>query len=892
VATLREWLDRLWGTLRRKRADHELKEELRLHLELAAEDMRSGSGSLEQAERAATLRAGGMSQAMEALRDQRGVPFLEDLARDLRHAARTLLRSPGFATVAILTLALGIGATTALFSVVDAVLLKPLPVQDPERLVVLSLRNALGERLTGFSYPLFSELQARNHTLIATFAATWGTDSMELRMASSGEPVATRVSMVSGNFFDALGVHAQIGRAISTADDQPPGAHAVAVLSDRFWKSRFGANASVLGATITINGRPFTIVGVAPPRFFGNVVGDMPDVWVPATMQPQLWPPRSFLETASTDWLLLMGRLRPGSRLSEAQADLDGVLRQIQRDWKGTVNGKGLPENATVVLTPGDKGFSELRERFARPLQILTGVVGLVLLVVCVNVANLQFARAASRQREIAVRVALGASGQRLARQFLTESLLLAVLGGLVGLLLAFWGTRALLPLLADRSGSPPMALHMDLRLLVFAALVSMATALLFGVVPATRAAKNSEGVRVQGVATGVAPPRFGKILVACQVALSLVLVTGAGLFLRTLQNLRSVDAGVDREQLLLLRVDPVATGYDSSQLAGLNHRLESAVGVVPGVRSVSQSGVGLMQGRSRICCITVPGYTPAPGERMAIRTNDVSPSYFDTVGMTVLAGRGFDDRDGAAKLRPAIVNEAFIRHYFGGGTAVGRSFGFEPNSPMEIIGVVRDARYDDLRQPSVPLAFFPRRDDSRLQSIEVRAAGDPRLLASAVRRAVAAADPRLPVREMLTMRQLVESSLAQELLLARISGVLGLLALGLACLGVYGVMAFLVARRTPEIGIRMALGATSTTVVRMIFAESALLVLGGIAFGLPAALVATRLIASQLFGVGPADPVTMGSATLLMTTLAGTAGFLPALRATRVDPVIALRSE
>jgi predicted permease len=431
-----------------------------------------------------------------------------------------------------------------------------------------------------------------------------------------------------------------------------------------------------------------------------------------------------------------------------------------------------------------------------------------------------------------------------------------------------------------------------DVRLVVFAVLVSMATGLLFGVVPAMRAARDSESMRLQGVASRVTQPRFGKILVACQVALSLVLVTGAGLFLRTLQNLRSVDAGFDREQLLLLRVDPVATGYKGAQLAGLNRRLQSAVGAVPGVRSVSQSAVGLMQGRSRICCITVPGYTPVPGERMAIRTNDVSPSYFDTVGMTVLAGRGFDDRDGAARLRPVIVNEAFIRQYFGGGAAVGRSFGFEPNSPMEIIGVVRDARYDDLRLASVPLAFFPRRDDGPLQSVEVRAVGDPRLLASAVRRAVAAADPRLPVREMLTMRQLVESSLAQELLLAKISGVFGLLALGLACLGIYGVMAFLVARRTPEIGIRMALGATPTTVVHMILAESALVVLGGIAFGLPAALAATRLIASQLFGVGPADAVTIGGATLLLTTLTGTAGFLPARRATRVDPVIALRSE
>jgi predicted permease len=888
---MRQLLRRVGYIIRRRRFEAELAEEMAVHQAMKEAELQSRGAEPKDAASAARCALGSMALARDHVRDVWLWPWFQDLIQDLRYAGRGLRRNPGFSAVAILTLALGIGANTALFSIVDAVLLKLLPVQDPGRLVVLSLRDVRGERLAEVSYPLFSELRARNHTLADAFAATRGRNPMELRLPGLTDSQPAQVIMVSGNMFEALGVHARLGRMISTADDQRPGGQAVAVLSESFWKNHFSSSSSALGAIITVNDVALTIVGVAPPEFFGTAVGEMPDIWVPATMQPQLLPPANFLETASVDWLVPMARLRPGATLSQARADLDGVLQQVQQDWKGTANGQGLPEQPTVVVAPGSRGFSALRERFTRPLLILMGVVGLVLLVTCVNIATLLLTRAASRQREIVVRVALGASRQRLVRHLITESLLLAALGGLAGLLLAFWGTHALLPLLADRSGTLSLALGVDRRLLVFTVLVSVATGLVFGVIPAMHATRRSEGWRLAGARTGTRR-RLGNILVVCQIALSLMLVAGAGLFLRSLQNLRAVDAGFDREHLLLLRVDVAATGYEGAQRAGLNRRLLAAVGGVPGVRSVSQSGVGLMQGRSRICCITVPGYVPALGERMAIRTNDVSPDYFSTVGMTVSAGRSFDERDSAATVRPAIVNEAFVRHYFGGGAAVGRSFGFEPDRLMEIIGVVRDAHYDGFREPAVPLAFFPRREDGRLQSLEVRAEGDPALLAAAVRRAVAAADAHVRVPEVITMHRLVESSLAQELLLARVSSTFGFLALGLACLGIYGVMAFRVARRTSEIGIRMALGATPWKVLQMVFGESARLVLGGIVVGLPAALAATRLIASQLFGVGPADPATLGGSALVMAALAGLAGFLPARRATCVDPVTALRSE
>jgi predicted permease len=668
-----------------------------------------------------------------------------------------------------------------------------------------------------------------------------------------------------------------------------PAATPTAVLSHRYWKSRFASNAAVIGQTVFIENVAFTIVGVAPPSFFGNVVGESPDVWVPASVQPQLWGGVDLRDNSSVDWLMLMGRLRPGVSQVQARADLQLILEGVEREWKQTPKARGLPVGATMEIAPGHRGFSELRERFDRPLRILMGAVGLVLLVACLNVASLLVARNTAREREIAIRIAVGARNRDLARQFLAESLVLSAMGGGLGLLLGFWGTDSLLPLLGDHHGTP-IDIHADVRLLVFTVFVTVATGLAFGMMPLRRYTRR----QVSLVEGRTAKPRlaFGRGLVVTQIGLSLVLVVGAGLFVRTLQKLRGFDTGFDRQHVLMLRIDPQAAGYQPSERAALNQRLDEAVRAIPGVRSVSQSAIGLMSGRSRVCCITVPGYTPAAGERMTIRTNDVTPAYFATVGMTIKAGRTFTDQERALEPRPVVVNEAFARKYFSNGPALGQWFAFGNGKPMPIVGVVADARYDGLREPSLPLVFFPAPPQAALQSLEVRAVADSRTIAAAVQRAVSGVDPRLPVRDMFTIEQLVDSALAKERLMARLSGCFGGLALVLACVGIYGLLAQLVARRTNEIGVRMALGADRRQVVALVVREAVVLVVPGILIGLAAAASVTRISASLLFGITPTDPVALTSAAISLVAIAVAAAYLPAYRAASITPLVALRHE
>jgi putative ABC transport system permease protein len=810
------------------------------------------------------------------------------IPHDIRYAFRVLRRSPGFTAAAVATLALGIGANTALFSVVDALLLKSLAVQDPDSLVLLSTRRSDVPAAPEFSYPLFSALQTRNQTLTGLVAAEGGGTRRPMRVPPSADVDSTRVSLVSHDFFDLLGVKAHVGRVFAP-NDETPAATPTAVLSNRYWKSRFAGNAAVIGQTVIIENVAFTIVGVAPPLFFGNVVGESPDVWVPASVQPQLWGGLDFRDNSSVDWLMLMGRLRPGVSHAQAQADLQSILEAVEREWKETPKARGLPAGATMQIAPGRRGFSELRERFDRPLRILMGAVCLVLLVACLNVASLLVARNTAREREIAIRVAVGGRTRDLARQFLAESLVLSAMGGGLGLLLGFWGTDSLLPLLGDHHGAP-IDVRADVRLILFTLLVTLVTGVAFGMMPLRRYMRRQVSL-VEG-RTAKPSFAFGRGLVVTQIGLSLVLVVGAGLFVRTLQKLRGFDAGFDRQHVLMLRIDPQTAGYQPSERAVLNQRLAEAVRAIPGVRSMSQSVIGLMSGRSRLCCITVPGYTPAAGERMAIRTNDVTPEYFATVGMTIIAGRTFTEQERALQPRPVIVNEAFARKYFNGAPALGQWFAFGNGKPMPIVGVVADARYDGFKEPSLPLAFFPAQPQAAMQSLEVRAVADSRAIAAAVRRAVSAVDPRLPVRDMFTIEQLVDSALAQERLMARLSGCFGGLALALACVGIYGLLAQLVARRTNEIGVRMALGADRRQVVGLVVREVVVLVVPGILVGLAAAVSVTRISASLLFGVTPFDPAALTIAALSLVAIAVAAAYVPAYRAASITPLVALRHE
>jgi predicted permease len=810
--------------------------------------------------------------------------MLTMLGRDLRYAMRVLRGNPGFTAAAVFTLALGIGANTALFSVFDALLLKQLPVADPDSLVLLVYRNPGGERNLEFSYPIFSELRERNRTLTALIAATSGEDRMQVRIPPATDAEVVKVALVSDNFFDTLGVRPAIG-SLLLDDDQPR-----AVLSHRFWTARFAEAATVLGQTVVVHGVPFTIAGVAPPGFFGHVVGEAPDMWVPASRQPQLWSGLNYLQASNVDWLMLMGRTRAGVTLPQAQADLASAMHAIEEAWKGTPKAGGLPHALTFEVTRGERGVSRLRDRFDKPLRVLMLIVGLVLLVACVNVASLLTARHASRESEIAIRQAIGAQTRHLATQFVAETLLLALAGGAAGVLLGLWGTDSLLPLLGDRNGILPLDVRADRRLLGFASLISVATGVLFGMLPVWRYARRPN-VPLIASRGGRPPLTFGRALVIVQVALSVVLAVGALLFVRSLQKLHDLDAGFARQRVLFVRIDPFASGYNGPELASVNRRLRAAIAAIPGVQAVSQSGVGLMSGRSRTCCFTVPGYTPAAGERMAIRTNDVTRDYFVTMGMRLLHGRTFTDGDAGAKPRPVIVNEAFIRKYFSGAPAVGRSFSVGALS-LPIVGVVADARYDGLREPSLPLIFSPARDDGPLQSIEVRAAASSRAIGDVVRRTVTTVDARLPLREIYTVEQLLDSAMAQERLMARLSGFFGVLVLGLACVGLYGLLAQLVARRTREIGIRMALGAERWQIMSLVLRETGLLVVSGLVLGLMAAFATTRLAAALLFDVSPTDPVSMILAPLCLTLAALAAAWFPARRAATLTPLTALRQE
>ncbi len=715
---------------------------------------------------------------------------------------------------------------------------------------------------------------------------------MPVRVGGDENSEQTRVELVSGNFFEILGVNAKVGRVFTAGDDRPPAGQTVTVLSYGYWQQRFDARPNVLGSIVRIKNVPYTVVGVTPPAFFGNVVGESPEVWIPASTQPLVLPGRDWIHATSTDWLDLMARLRPGVNERLAQAGLQLVMERLKAE---PAFRRGMPEGARIVLKPGSKGFSELRERFAHPLLILMLAVSLVLLIACVNVANLILARTAARQRELAIRLAIGASRWRVMRLILTENLLLSSLGAIGGLLLALWSVNALLPLVSERS-SPPLSIHPDARVLTFTLALCLLTGFLFSIQPALKAASRKDLAALKDLASSTGRPRralFGKALVVFQVALSLMLVSGAALLSRSLLNLRRSDPGFARDHVLLLRIDPMNAGYEESRTAVLNRRLLERVRDIPGVISASLSDLRLMQGKNRSCCIQVPGYVPARDERMVIRTLRVLPEYFATLGMQFIAGRDFTVLDGTSNPTPVIINEAFANHYFTRDKALGRSFQFSPEHRMEIVGVVKDARYDGIREAIPPLVFLPAPGyKGTLLSLAVRTAADPKTMELSVRRAVAQVDPALPIPEIVTIKSLIDDSLAQETLLARLSSLFGILALGMAAVGLYGVMAYNVSRRTNEVGLRMALGARQNEVMAMIMGETIALLLLGSAIGLAGSLAATRAISRFLFGLTGTDPSTLALSCAVLLVVGLVAGWVPARRASQVNPMCALRHE
>jgi putative ABC transport system permease protein len=834
---------------------------------------------------------------------------LETFSQDIRFGLRMLRRSPAFTAVAVLTLALGIGANTAIFTLINAVLLKTLPVHDPGALVIVGNPSRAHERNLGtpqpdlFSYPLYRELRDGNK-VFSRMMASAEVNRTKVETAAAG--VVTEEAggtLVTGNYFDVLGVSPFLGRTLTPEDDTAKGAHAVVVISYDFWQSKLSGDLNVVGQAVRLNNYPYTIIGVAAPGFFGDTVGDKQDLWVPMAMQSRMMPGRAWLEDVQVSWLRSMARLKPGMTIGQAEANLNLLFKQ----WLQGPVGRALDpgdqqalQQEKVPVVAGGKGFSDLRDQISTPLLLLMAIVGLVLLIACVNVANLLLARASARQREVAVRLAIGATRGRLIRQLLTESVLLAFAGGLLGMLVAHWGTEALLKLSLGERASQGIQASPDLRVLLFTALMCLLTGLVFGVVPALRSSRVAVAPTLKESAPAQAGRLpLGKLLVASQIAICLLVLFAAGLLVRSLGNLRKLDLGYSKEQILIVRADPVAAGYKQAQFINFEQEMIGRLSALPGVRGVTASENGLFSGTESGDNLKIEGYVAARDRDRICFWDQVGTNYFSALGIPIVLGRDFGPHDTPAAQKVAVINETMARFYFGNGNPLGRKIwiddGERRNQPIEIVGVARDVRDHAVRGPVqrrfyIPMGQAP--DSLFAINFEIRSAGKPAALAEAARKAFAAFDPNVPLNRISTVEELVDRTISEDILIARLSSFFGVLGLLLACIGLYGVMAYTVNGRTREIGVRMALGARRSQVLGMVLREAMKLVLIGIVTGIPLALLVSRIFASMLFGLSPTDPVSMLVVVAVLATIATIAGLVPARRATKIDPMVALRYE
>ena len=877
--------------------DADLNVEIQAHLDLLVDEHVRGGMPPVEARAAARRTFGGVEQMKETYRDQRGLPFVDALGQDLKYAIRTVRKNRGFTVVAVLTLALGIGANTAIFTLIDALMLRALPVAHPEELVSLTTFSAR-DTDDQFSYAAYQRFRdGASHVAEVIAASTPG----RVNIVLNGESDVVERQSVSGNYFAMLGIPALHGRLFLDEDDRLPGGQPVAILSHRYWTRRLGRDPAIVGRTFTIRDTAFTIVGVMPPGFFGDTVGEATDIWTPLAVQPGA--PPWLWQGHSVTWLRLLARRAPGMTIEQTRAVFEPVFTSIRDEIAGAERDERFRrqalENRLGVLD-GSRGVSRVRNIFSLPLSVLMALVGLVLVIACANVANLLLARAASRQREVAMRLAIGAGRWRLIRQILTEAVLLAALGGALGLLLAIWGTRILV-VLASRASTPiSLELGPDARVLAFAAVVSFVTALAFGLAPALRAAQLDllPALReAAGSARSGARFRSGRALVVGEIALSLVLLVGASLFVRSLMNLRRIDLGFNPDRVLVFKIDGPSGGnaLHEEEARQLHQRMLERVERIPGVQAVSLSAVGLFTNSTWGNSLTVEGDSSPPGNPVRALANAVSARYFQVMAIPVLQGRSFSDADHERAPKVALVNETFARRFFSGADPVGKRVGLgaPARSMMEIVGVVKDAKYVNLREANRSMVYVPfTQHPSQITEVEVRTAGDAAAAVANLRRELAAVDRRLPVLQVAEMRDQVDASIAAERLIANLSSAFGLLALILAAVGLYGVIAYVSARRTAEIGIRMALGAQRTQVLWLVMKDALLMLAGGAALGLPAAWAASRLVSSLLFGLRPEDPSTILVATAVLMGVGALAGFLPARRAARVDPMVALRHE
>ena len=903
-------VSRIVGWLSRRPAGEEFARELESHLEmLAQENLRRGM-TPEEARRAARVRLGGMTQISERHREMHTLPLLETFVQDIRYGLRTLRKSPGFTTVAVLTLALGIGANTAIFTLVHAVLLKPLPVAHPEELYNLGDDQnccSLGgsqQSFTLFSYPLYKEI--RDHTPefseIAAFRSH--VPKLSVRHSSSdtfAEPF--RSQFVSGNYFSVFGVGAFAGRTLTPADDEP-GAPAVAVMSYRTWQNRFAADPSIVGSQMIMDRQAVTVVGIAAPSFFGERLGGDPaELWVPLASEPILMPIGSHLNDPDDYWLYAIGRLRPGIRPEQAQARLKSEIQQwIAARPKMSGYTREELEKMVLTLTPASGGVRSLQVDYAEPLRFLTVVSAFVLLIACANVANLLLARGTASRGEIAVRVALGASRVRLVQQVVTESVLLALAGGAAGVALAFLGTRVILLLAFRGAEYVPIEASPSIPVLVFAFALSVATGVIFGLAPAWAGshAQPAETLRGAGRSTSDRSRVPQKALLVLQAALSLVLLVGAGLATESLRHLENQKFGFQTAGRLMVRVDSDLTGYAPERLPSLYQELQERLAGIPGVQGASLSMYSPMEGSNWADPISIAGHPVPPGDVFFSSLNSVSAHYFETIGTRLVRGRFIDGRDTPTSQHVAVISEAFARKYFPNEEALGQHFGIGDAShagDYEIVGIVEDAKYIDARVPAYVTAFLPllqahENNSNIFHDIQLLVAGSAKNLQPVIRRTLASVDPHLTVIRVTRFDEQVAENFNSDRLVARLTTLYGLLALVLACVGLYGVAAYTVTRRTSEIGIRMALGAPRGSILAMMLRVAMTPVALGLLLGLPLALVGGRAIASELYGVRGYDSVVLGTAVLVLIASSIVAAVIPARRASRVDPMAALRYE
>jgi predicted permease len=913
------WAQRLWLRLEalfsRSRAAEQLDDEIKFHLdEQIAENVAAGM-NLKEAGRAARRSFGNPTVLKEKTMETWGWIRLQQIGQDLRYGFRTLRKSPLFTAVAVLTLALGIGANAAIFSLLDQVLLQLLPVKHPEMLALVAVRgNSYGGSfgVNDISYPMYQDLRDNNQVFSGMFCRF----PISVNLGFGDRPERVAAELVSGSYFPVLGVSAAAGRTITPNDDRIPGGHPVAMLSYSFWQTHFSSDSAVIGKAIVLNGHEMTVIGIVQPEFDGVELGYKTKIFIPIMMKAQMTPYWDGIQDRRRriSWVTAFGRLKPGVSIQQAKASLEPILHSILetevqepvfRNYSAYDRRQFL-ENRIDVL-PGSQGWSDLRQQMETPLWVLIALTGAVLLLACANLANLLLARAAAREREMAVRLAIGAGRSRIMRQLLVESLLLSGFGAAMGLGLAFLADHLLLAtyLPADTTGAFAISAVPDFQVLAFTLCVMFLTTLIFGLAPAIHSSRANVAPTLKdqaGPVLGGGSVLARKLLVAAQITLSLLLLIGAGLFVRTLRNLQSQGPGFSTERLMAFSLDPSLNGYSDDRAKIFYRQLTEDLKTTPGITSVGLSTMPILEGYGWQNPVIAEGYQAKSGQEQQPVLNEVSPNYFATLGVPILAGRDFTTRDTTLNdLKHAIINESFARKYFAGRNPIGLHIGLvnyesaarsEPGT--EVIGVVKDIKYKNLRDAIPVQAYFPylEGDHFRFMTIYLRTSLDPRQPMTQVRETLRRLDPTLPLVDMRTIDEQIDLSLKSERLVASLATIFGGLATLLAVIGLYGVMAYTVARRTREFGLRVALGALQRDVIWLVMRDVLILIVTGLAVGLPVAFALSNLVRSQLFGLGTHDPLTLISATLTLTVVACLAGLIPAFRASRVDPMQSLRNQ